>query len=245
MNHQNSIVFKFLENAFDLRVHLIEFLKVESFELDTFLKNAKQELAALHPGGNSLDCSNFYENIVGEKHLAELAAWHINSKKYISDTLKLQENFSRGNVIDFGGGIGTHSLANAMSTNVKHVYFVDINEVNRNFVMFRARKLGLEEKISFHKSLNEISLDVVDTIVCLDVLEHLEDPSSQLDDFHKLMDSNSVAIFNWYFYKGENNEYPFHIDDEKVVEEFFYKLQRKFKEIFHPILITTRVYKKN
>ena len=83
-----------------------------------------------------------------------------------------------------------------------------------------------------------------DTIVCLDVLEHLEDPSSQINIFSEIMDSNSIALFNWFFYKGDQGEYPFHIDDSQVVEKFFENLQAKFLEVFHPILITTRAYKK-
>ena len=58
------------------------------------------------------------------------------------------------------------------------------------------------------------------------------------------MDHNSIALFNWYFYKGEKNEYPFHIDDSQIVERFFKTLQSNFLEVFHPILITTRAYKK-
>ena len=76
-------------------------------------------------------------------------------------------------------------------------------------------------------------------------MEHLPDPASQLDIFYKIMDSNSIALFNWYFYKGENNEYPFHIDDNEIIEGFFQKLQLNFTEVFHPILITTRAYKKS
>ena len=56
--------------------------------------------------------------------------------------------------------------------------------------------------------------------------------------------SFSIGLFNWYFYKGEKNEYPFHIDDIQIVEQFFRTLQSKFLEVFHPILITTRSYKK-
>ena len=58
------------------------------------------------------------------------------------------------------------------------------------------------------------------------------------------MDSNSIALFNWYFYKGEKNEYPFHIDDNQIVENFFKTIQSNFLEVFHPILITARAYKK-
>ena len=78
----------------------------------------------------------------------------------------------------------------------------------------------------------------------LDVLEHLADPASQINTFSEIMDCNSIALFNWYFYKGENDEYPFHIDDTQTVEKFFETLQSNFLEVFHPILITTRAYKK-
>jgi hypothetical protein len=83
-----------------------------------------------------------------------------------------------------------------------------------------------------------------DTIVCLDVLEHLADPASQINTFNEIMDNNSIALLNWYFYKGDNNEYPFHIDDNQIVANFFDTLQSNFLEVFHPILITTRAYKK-
>ena len=168
----------------------------------------------------------------------------MTSKEYIKSTSKLQQDFSKNLVLDFGGGIGTHALANAMSENVKHVFFVDINETNREFVKFRAKKLGLEQKISFYKSVEDTYVNKFDSIVCLDVLEHLEDPALQLDKFYQIMEEDSISIFNWYFYKGDNNEYPFHIDDEILIKNFFETLQYKFIEIFHPMLITTRVYKK-
>ena len=122
-------------------------------------------------------------------------------------------------------------------------FFVDINQTNRKFVEFRAKKIGVDRKISFCKTIEESRVSKFNTIVCLDVLEHLSDPSFQLDLFHKKMDFESIALFNWYFHKGENNEYPFHIDDKVIIEKFFEKLQSKFIEIFHPILITTRAYK--
>ena len=242
---QNEIIIKdFLEDGFNLKSHLIEFLKLKPNDLDDFLLNAKLELANIHPGDSLKDCTEFYEQIVGDKHLADLAAWHITSKEYISNTLKLQQKFAGNLILDFGGGIGTHSLANAMSTNVEHVFFVDINKTNRDFVKFRADKLGLDKKISFFNSIEETNIDKFDSIICLDVLEHLFDPASQLKVFYKIMKNNSIAILNWYFYKGENNEYPFHVDDNNTIEKFFNTLQKHFIEVFHPILITTRTYKK-
>ena len=245
MKKNETILNDFFKDAFELKSHLIEFLPINEDNFNNFLDNAKIELANIHPGDSSFENSAFYEDIVGDKHLADLAAWHLTSKEYIGSTLKLQQNFSKNLVLDFGGGIGTHALANAMSNNVEHVFFVDINEVNREFVKFRAKKLGLDKKISFHKSIGDTNVKKFDSIVCLDVLEHLEDPALQLDKFHEAMAEDSHSIFNWYFYKGDNNEYPFHVDDEDLIKKFFETLQYKFLEIFHPMLITTRVYKKN
>ena len=241
----NSLILKeFLDNAFNLKSHLMEFFSMKECDLDIFLANAKMNLANSHPGDALNDVSDFYTEIVGDRHVADLAAWHITSRDYIADTLKLQQIFSRDLVLDFGGGIGTHALANAMSSKVEHVFFVDINETNRNFVKYRAKKLGVEKKITFCKTIKESQISKFDTIICLDVLEHLADPASQIEIFSKIMDINSIAVFNWYFYKGEKNEYPFHIDDIQVVEKFFKTLQSNFLEVFHPILITTRAYKK-
>ena len=244
MKKNVAILNDFLKDAFELKTHLLEFLPINEDNFNHFLENAKMELANIHPGDSSVESSEFYEDIVGDKHLADLAAWHLTSKEYIKSTLKLQQDFSKNLVLDFGGGIGTHALANAMSENVKHVFFVDINETNREFVKFRAKKLGLEQKISFYKSVEDTYVNKFDSIVCLDVLEHLEDPALQLDKFYQIMEEDSISIFNWYFYKGDNNEYPFHIDDEILIKNFFETLQYKFIEIFHPMLITTRVYKK-
>ena len=244
MKKNETILNDFFKDAFQLKSHLLEFLPINEDNLNDFLDNAKIELANIHPGDSSFENSAFYEDIVGDKHLADLSAWHLTSKEYIGSTLKLQQNFSKNLVLDFGGGIGTHALANAISENVEHVFFVDINETNREFVKFRAKKLGLEQKISFYKSIEDTNVKKFDSIVCLDVLEHLEDPAKQLDKFHEIMSENSVSIFNWYFYKGDNNEYPFHLDDEILVSKFFATLQYKFIEVFHPMLITTRVYKK-
>ena len=67
----------------------MEYLSIKECDLDGFLLNAKMNLANSHPGDSLKDCSDFYTEIVGDLHLADLAAWHITSKDYISDTLKL------------------------------------------------------------------------------------------------------------------------------------------------------------
>ena len=78
----------------DLKFHLMEYLSIKKCDLDGFLANAKMDLANSHPGDTLNDVSDF-TGIVGDRHVADLAAWHLTSKEYIADTLKLYEIFWR------------------------------------------------------------------------------------------------------------------------------------------------------
>ncbi len=243
-NKLNIDIDEFLNSGFDLKKHLSDYLGLSHQSLETHLSKGLKELSVLHPGSfRKEDINAFYEVKVGTRHLLELANWHLQSASYIADTLRLQKMFARGNVLDFGGGIGTHSLAASLLPDVEHVYFVDLNPENRAFVKQRVQELGVGKYVSIYRDLDSITNIKFDTVVCLDVLEHLPNPSAQLLEFKNRLTLESVALMNWYFFKGNNGEYPFHIDDKEIVQEFFSTLQTNFIELFHPFLITTRAYK--
>ena len=75
-------------------------------------------------------------------------------------------------------------------------------------------------------------------------MEHLPDPSERLLQFHRMLAPSGRMVTNWYFYKGVNQEFPFHLDDIEIIDRFFKTLQANFLEIFHPYFITTRCYRK-
>ena len=75
-------------------------------------------------------------------------------------------------------------------------------------------------------------------------MEHLADPASQIEIFNEIMDYKSIALFNWYFYKGENNEYPFHLEDIQIVEKVFKALQLNFLEVFTLFLLLQELIRK-
>ena len=209
------------------------------------LPSSTDDLAALHPGSFDPErVEQFYEDAVGTGHLLELAAWHLGSADYIADTLRLQQLFAQGQLLDFGGGIGSHALAAAALPQVERVWFVDLNPHNRAFVEARATELGLAAKLGCYRDLADPALPrCFDTIVCLDVLEHLADPSAQLEIFADRLGPAGTALLNWYFFKGFQGEYPFHFDAPELVESFFRTLSGRFLEVFHPFLITTRAYR--
>lgn len=235
---------RFLADGFGLRLQLASFLGLTEPELADRLPSSTADLAALHPGAfDPAQATAFYEDTVGTAHLLDLAAWHLGSADYIADTLRLQQRFARGQVLDFGGGIGSHALAAAALPEVEAVWFVDLNPHNRAFVTARAEALGLAAKLRCFRDLADAALpQQFDTIVCLDVLEHLADPAGQLEVFAERMTPTATALLNWYFFKGFAGEYPFHFDDPALVEGFFRTLQSRFLEVFHPYLITTRAY---
>tara|TARA_Y100001968_G_scaffold152734_1_gene139667 strand:+ start:137 stop:883 length:747 start_codon:yes stop_codon:yes gene_type:complete len=244
MTNLDLSISSFIKDGFNLKNHLIDFLDINDNELDKRLVNGVDELASLHPGVfTEKNASDFYEEKVGDCHLIDLASWHLNSSNYIADTLRLQQKFVSGKVLDFGGGIGTHALAASFLQDVEHVWFVDLNPQNRSFVEHRSKELGVEKKISVFRDLESTSDVIFDSLVCLDVLEHLPDPAKQLKIFLDKLSPSGVALLNWYFYKGEKGEYPFHFDDPDLIENFFSTLQLNYLEIFHPFLITTRAYK--
>ena len=236
---------RFLADGFDLREQLAAYLQIGVEELERRLPQSTDDLAALHPGAfDPEQAGQFYEDTVGTGHLLELAAWHLGSADYIADTLRLQQQFARGQVLDFGGGIGSHALAAAALPDVQAVWYVDLNPHNRAFVAARAQALGLGSRVHCCRDLDDPALPgAFDTVVCLDVLEHLSDPAAQLERFASRMTPAGTALLNWYYFKGFAGEYPFHFDDPALVERFFRTLQSRFIEVFHPWLITTRAYR--
>ncbi len=231
------------QNGFDLEAHLGSFLGLEAAELREKLRAGQQQLAELGRRDFVWDQADaFYRDRVGSAYLLDLAAWHLSSTDYIGDTLRLVADHARGRVLDFGGGIGTHAIGAALCGAVEQVICWDINPLHRQFVQLRAEKLGLSERIHCPDTFPEgIRFD---TLLCFDVMEHLPDPAAQLRQFYDWLKPEGKLLINWYFFKGFNGEFPFHLDDLQKVEQFFQVLQSHFLEVFHPYFITARCYRK-
>lgn len=232
----------YCDNCFDLETHLQRFLQLDRATLHQQLQARRHRVTEIGQHFDWARVSDFYRNQVGSAYLFELAAWHLESRDYISQMLRLVGAQVEGRVLDFGCGIGTHAIAAAFCPQVEQVVCVDLNPKNLEFVSYRAAQLGLTKKMVYTDTVQDTVQ--FDTILCFDVLEHLPNPAAQLLRFHHSLSATGKIILNWYFFKGFHQEYPFHLDDSQLVEAFFQTLQTHFVEVFHPYLITTRCYRK-
>ena len=238
-----SFLSGYWQDAFQLKQHLQEFLQLDAQTLEKKLATGMQEMAQLgHKDFDWEQATVFYRDKVKETYLFELGSWHLVSHDYIGSTLRLVAHYSQGKVLDFGGGIGTHTIAAALCPDIEQVYYCDINPVSIDFVKHRVKQMGLSKKIIFCEEMPKNTL--FDTIISFDVLEHLPEPSEQLLKFHQALQPNGKAILNWHFFQGFHQEHPFHLDDPDIIAAFFRILQSNFLEIFHPYLITARCYQK-
>jgi 2-polyprenyl-3-methyl-5-hydroxy-6-metoxy-1,4-benzoquinol methylase len=232
----------FWDSCFDLEIHLQRFLQLDQATFHQQLQSRRHLVTEIGQHFDWAMVSDFYRNQVGSAYLFELSAWHLESRQYIGDTLRLLSDHAQGRVLDFGCGIGTHAIAAARCSQVEQVVCVDLSPTNLEFVRYRAEQLGLTKKMVYTDALE--ADDQFDTILCFDVLEHLPDPKAQLLRFHQSLNGTGKIVLNWYFFKGFNQEYPFHLDAPQSVSAFFQTLQTHFLEVFHPYLITARCYHK-
>ena len=126
------------------------------------------------------------------------------------------------------------------------LFVIPLFSIIASFSLYQLLKTfneNFKNKISVFRDLESTSDVIFDSLVCLDVLEHLPDPAKQLRIFWEKLTPKGIALMNWYFYKGKNGEYPFHFDDPVLIDNFFSTLQLNYLEVFHPFLITTRAYK--
>jgi 2-polyprenyl-3-methyl-5-hydroxy-6-metoxy-1,4-benzoquinol methylase len=231
------------ENAFDNKNHLKDFLELDSDVFEQKISECNQIMKKLGEKFEAEKTNIFWEKTIGYNYLFELVEWHLKDQEYIGSTLCLIAKFAQGKFLDFGGGIGTHTIAAALCPQITQVFYWDINPIHREFVQYRINKLGLTNKIFVLDKLD--TTNHFDTILCVDVLEHLQNPSQQLLDFYSLLDVNGILIANWDFFKGFSGEFPFYLDEPKTVKEFFKTLQKNFLEFYHPYFQTTaRCYHK-
>jgi len=92
--------------------------------------------------------------------------------------------------LDYGSGVGTHTIVLLERGN--YVDMMDINGPLLRFAHSRVLKRGYKTNILYSDAV--LQDDHYDIVVCLDVLEHVYDPYSELVRLHKAMKKNAILI---------------------------------------------------
>ncbi len=158
---------------------------------------------------SGLSLTDFYKK--GNNWLLYDLCQFNNSDKYKEHKLPATHGLGIKKALDFGCGIGTASLY--MAKEADKVYGYDICQKMIDFCNFRKDKLGIKN-VEFSTTLPDLS--EVDTIMALDVLEHIPDLKEVLIDLGKRVKSGTRFCHIDSF----KQDIPIHIDHSDHIDEW-------------------------
>lgn len=150
------------------------------------------------------DVGRWYE-ANSEYYLYDLAQFHL-AYKHIRFMLDIV-GMSKGSVLDYGAGIG--DLALELARRGHDVTYLDVDGRTKAFAKWRAERDWLA--IAFASEIEEVT-GPFDTIVSLDVFEHLADPLPVVDALVERLAPGGRMIVTAYF--GATKSHPMHFDHD-------------------------------
>ncbi len=140
-----------------------------------------------------------------EYYLYDLAQFHLAYKHiaFMRDIVAL----SGGRVLDFGAGIG--DLALELARLGHDALYVDVDGRTKAFAMWRAERDWIP--LRFASDLEDVD-DEFDTIISLDVFEHLAEPEPVIDDLVARLAPGGRMIVTAAF--GATKAHPMHFDHD-------------------------------
>lgn len=133
-----------------------------------------------------------------DMHIYEGANWHSDYPAPLQRYSIAQK--CHGRTAIYGCGIGTEGFFAMYNPAVREVSFFDLeNSVLLNFVLFRRSKhMDTPAKFWYGstESFGVVNEGYYDTIVCIDVLEHLNDPLGMLKIFRRTLGPGGKVLID-------------------------------------------------
>ncbi|NIT58653.1 MAG: methyltransferase domain-containing protein, partial [Aliifodinibius sp.] len=154
----------------------------------------------------------------------ELASWHEADENVRKQNESIIQHLRGPRVLDFGAGIGTLAIAISLAYPDMEIDVFEPGPACREFMEWRSEKLGA--KINVHVNQPRPQ-EFYNTIIAMDVAEHLQRPAYLIDFAWQYLDDNGILACNWVFHKDELH--PQHIAEcTKEANEFHCALREKF-----------------
>jgi len=138
-------------------------------------------------------------------YLYDLAQFHL-AYKHIAFSLDVL-GLANGTVLDYGAGIGDLTLE--LARRGHDVTYVDVPGETQGFARWRSERDELS--ITFARTLEEAT-GPFDTIISLDVLEHLREPEPVIDALVERLAPGGTFVVTAYF--GPTKSHPMHFDHD-------------------------------
>ncbi len=147
-------------------------------------------------------------------YIYDLSQYHL-AYKHIVFTLDVI-SMANGRVLDYGAGIG--DLALALAKKGATVTYFDVEGESKQYAKWQAERQGLS--LNFASTHVELMQEVFDTIIILDVLEHLFTPLEVLDFLLQRLSVGGMLIVSAYF--GATQAHPMHLDHQLDVGQYLH-----------------------
>lgn len=144
-----------------------------------------------------------------------------NWKKYFSRKIN---NFIKGDVLEVGAGLGANTFF--LSQNIKNINSITCLEPDKDLCE-KIRFNNSQSHFQIKKIINgtiEIIEDYYDTIIYIDVLEHIEDSKKEIELIKKKLKKNGhliilVPAFNFLFSEFDKNIGHFRRYNKKMLKD--------------------------
>jgi 2-polyprenyl-3-methyl-5-hydroxy-6-metoxy-1,4-benzoquinol methylase len=123
----------------------------------------------------------------------------------------------RGKILNYGGGIGDLSVKLAMRGH--DVTHLDVPGKTLEFAKYYFNKKRLNIKIIVVNEINVSLPDYYDTIICLEVIEHVPNPKDILQELANKLRKNGRLIITQLDCKGSDESNPMHFKINFNAEE--------------------------
>lgn len=142
-------------------------------------------------------------------YIFSLAYWHMSrgQRRFRREVVRL----SRGEVLDYGGGIGDLTLALAQAG--LKVTYADIGGRTFDFARWLLKRHGYTSVTMLDAQRDEERIWATewDTIICIDVIEHVPHPDQLLEKMAASVKDNGALIITGLNCNTENQEHPMHL----------------------------------
>lgn len=194
-------------------------------ETEDWLLASRQRLVdawkQFEPDPNDRDALARWYADHSREYLFDIARFHLTYKHiaFTQDVLKI----SRGRVLDYGAGKGALSLELARRGNP--VTYYDVPGISRKFAEWSAQRQNLG--VTFTSAKSEILAKVAasgkfDTIISLDVLEHMPDLEGELRFLHSVLAPGGTMIMTVPI--GATESHPMHLAHDLDTRAFLQNL---------------------